>query len=337
MHSSPDRFSQLRWLHNVASVVALVGSLLFVVLGLIGEGGGARTLMIAGGLFALFLTVVFMAGMALLFKVELSSARQLSELRNLGDALAKQAGLLEAIAENTRLSDAAKSLAHREQELDHLRAAIREEFRVQKWESAANLIEEMERRFGFRQEADAIREELDDARREAIQSKLNEAIAVIEGHFKAHYWDRARREIDRLMAALPSDAKVLSLQDRMRVLRDEHKQELKLAWDEAVRRSDTDRAIDILKELDEYLSPAEAEALQASARDVFKEKLLQFGVQFRFAVTEKRWQDALTIGLELVRDFPNSRMAAEVREALDTLRERAGAAAQAASSAVTAG
>jgi len=328
MPSSQERFSQLRWLHNVASVVALIGSLLLIFLGLIGKGGGARTWMLAGGVFALFLTLVFMVGMALLLKMELSVARQLGELRTLADALAKQAGLLSTIAENTRLSDAAKSLAHREQELDHLRGAIRDEFRRQKWESAAILIEEMERRFGFRQEADAIREELDDARRQAIQSKLNEAISVIEAHFKAHEWDRARREIDRLTVALPGNAKVLSLQDRMKVLREEHKHELKLAWEEAVRRSDTDHAIDILRELDEYLSPAEAEALQASARDVFKEKLLQLGVQFRFAVTEKRWQDAVTIGLELVRDFPNARMAVEVREALDTLRERAALAGE---------
>jgi len=34
------------------------------------------------------------------------------------------------------------------------------------------------------------------------------------------------------------------------------------------------------------------------------------------------WQDALGIGLELIREFPNARMANEVREALDTLRER---------------
>jgi len=40
-------------------------------------------------------------------------------------------------------------------------------------------------------------------------------------------------------------------------------------------------------------------------------------------VTERRWQDALTTGLELIREFPNARMANEVREVLDTLRERA--------------
>ncbi len=116
---------------------------------------------------------------------------------------------------------------------------------------------------------------------------------------------------------------MLGLQDRLQVLKQEHKEELKRTWDEAVRRSDTDQAIDILKELDQYLSPSEARALQASARNVFKDKLLQLGIQFRFAVTEKRWQDALSSGLELVREFPNARMANEVREVLDTLRERA--------------
>ncbi len=56
---------------------------------------------------------------------------------------------------------------------------------------------------------------------------------------------------------------------------------------------------------------------------MFKEKLLRLGVQFRFAVTERRWQDALAIGLEIIRDYPNARMASEVRDALDMLRQRA--------------
>ena len=118
------------------------------------------------------------------------------------------------------------------------------------------------------------------------------------------------------------------LHRRMKELQEQHKLELKRAWEEAVRRSDTDRAIDVIRELDQYLSPAEAAALQSSARHVFKEKLVQLGVQFRFAVTEKRWQDALATGLELIREFPNARMANEVREALDTLRERARLAAE---------
>ena len=237
--------------------------------------------------------------------------------------------MLEAIAENTRLSDSAKSLARRDQELDALRSAIRDDIRKENWEAGLTLIDEMERRFGYKEEADRVREELDDARNDRIQKKLSEAVEMIESHFQSHEWDRAQGEIDRLANALPDDSRVLSLQDRIKALRQQHKQELKAAWDDAVRRNDTDHAIDVLKELDVYLSPAEAQTLQTSARNVFKEKLLQVGIQFRFAVTERRWQDALTTGLELIRDFPNARMANEVREAMDTLRERAREAAEA--------
>ncbi|MEK6676811.1 MAG: hypothetical protein AABZ47_14300 [Planctomycetota bacterium] len=321
--TTPGRFSQLRWLQAGACAAALIGSALLLLLSFLGYGSSATVWMVAAGCFGVFVSVLLMTICPLLLKMESTLSRQLSEMRDLADALAKQTERLDWISENTRISDAAKSLAHRSQEIDALRNAIREDVRIEHWEAALTLVDEMERRFGYKQEAERIREELDDARHDAIQAKLAEAIELIEDHFHQCDWTRAQAEISRLLNALPNDAKVISLQDRMKVLQEKHKQSLKAEWAEAVRRSDTDHAIDILKELDQYLSPAEAQALQDSARNVFKEKLLQLGVQFRFAVNERRWSDALTVGLELVRDFPNARMANEVREALDTLRERA--------------
>jgi tetratricopeptide (TPR) repeat protein len=258
-----------------------------------------------------------------LLKMESTIARQLDELKDLNEVLPKQLAALLDIAQNTRISDGAKSLARREEELDALRTAIREDIRRERWDAGLSLIDEMETRFGYKEEADRVREELDDARNDRIQAKLAEAVEMIESHFASRQWDRAQSEIDRLITALPEDPRAVSLRERMRSLKEEHKHELKLAWEDAVRRHDTDHAIDILKELDQYLSPAEAQTLQASARNVFKEKLLQLGIQFRFAVTERRWQDALSTGLELIREFPNARMANEVRDVLDTLRERA--------------
>ena len=323
MATPPIRFSQLRWLHNLACVLGIVGGCALVTLGLVGvESSPSGWLMVAGG-FGLLLAAVFMTIMPLLVKMEATVARQLSEFRELKNEIARQSADLQVIARNTGFSDAAKSLTHRDQELETLRAAIRADIENQKWESAFGLIEAMENRFGAKEEADALREELDNARGDAIQARLAEAIKMIEVHFAAHDWARARVEIDRLAAALPGNTKVAALVDREKMLKEKHKEEMKAAWQEAVRRSDTDLAIDILRELDQYLSPAEAHTLQSSARHVFKEKLLQLGVQFRFAVTEKRWNDAINTGLELVRDFPNARMANEVREALDTLRERA--------------
>lgn len=328
MPISPVRFSQLRWLYNITCVTAMVGAGVVMLLGLAGKGSSPDLWLILAGAFLLFVAIMMMTVLPLLIKMEATFARQLHDLRQLNDIMAKQKDVLEVIAGNTQLSDAAKSLAHREQEFEALHAAIRETIQQERWEAAGNLADEIEQRFGFKREADDLREEIDEARRDVIDEKLTAAIQLIETHFKDHDWARAQNEIDRLAHALPGDAKVISMQDRLKVLKEQQKKDLKAAWNEAVRRSDTDHAIEVLRELDQYLSPAEAHALQASARDVFKDKLLQFGVQFRFAVNEKRWQDALSIGLELVRDFPNSRMAGEVREAVETLRERAGETAQ---------
>ena len=324
-----ERFPQLRVLIVVACGSAILMGAALLVLAAIGYGAVAAVWMAAGGAVLIFAAVTVAAMAPLALKMDSTMLRQLTAMRDLQEALARQTAVLEAVVENTRISDAAKSLARRDEELDALRRAIREDIRNERWEAALTLIDEMERRFGYKDEADRSREELDDARNERIQSKLAEAIQMIESHYAAHEWSRAQHEIDRLLHALPDDPRVLSLLDRMRALKDEHKQELRIAWDDAVRRSDTDRAIDVLKELDQYLSPAEAQVLQSTARHVFKEKLLQLGVQFRFAVNERRWQDSLNIGLELIREFPNARMASEVREVLDTLRERARAAADA--------
>lgn len=329
MAGPPVRFSQLRWLQNVTCIVGLIGGFLLMVLGLAGKGTSSNLWMFAAGAFVAGIMILVMTMAPLFFKMEATLARELDELRDFRENVIKKFPTLDSIAESTRISDGAKSLAHRDQELDALRDAIRTDIRAERWEAALSLIDEMERRFGYREEADRIREELDDARNTKIQSRLVEAVEMIESHFQSREWDRAQREIDRLISALPNEPRVLSLTDRLHSARELHKQELKTSWDDAVRRSDTDHAIDVLKELDQYLSPAEAQALQTSARHVFKEKLLQLGIQFRFAVTERRWQDALDIGLDLIRDFPNSRMANEVREVLDTLRERARQVAEA--------
>lgn len=323
MAGPPIRFSQLRWLQNVTCIVGLLGCAVLMVLGLAGQGESSSLWLFAVGALAMGGIVLVMSIAPILFKIEATLARELDELREFREGVSRKFMTLDSIAESTRISDSAKSLAHRDQELEALRHAIRTDIRGEHWEAALSLIDEMERRFGYREEADRIREELDDARNTKIESRLLEALEMIENHLHSHEWSRAQHEIDRLMAALPNEPRVLALPDRLHSARELHKQELKAAWEDAVRRSDTDHAIDVLRELDQYLSPAEAQALQASARNVFKEKLLQLGIQFRFAATERRWQDALDIGLDLIREFPNARMANEVRGLLDTLRERA--------------
>ncbi len=101
------------------------------------------------------------------------------------------------------------------------------------------------------------------------------------------------------------------------------KKELLAAWDEAVKREQTDRGLEILRELDLYLTANEGLALQEAARSVFRNKLHSLGVQFSLAVSEKDWAKAFETGHQIVRDFPNSRMAEEIRARWDILKQRA--------------
>ncbi len=121
----------------------------------------------------------------------------------------------------------------------------------------------------------------------------------------------------------PRVARLRRLYDERRAAR---KKELLDEWNQAVARNDVDGAINILKDLDTYLTREEARSLEESARNVFKAKLLQLGMQFQFAVNEQRWRDAIEVGLQIMDEFPNARMSKEVSEAMDGLRARAGLA-----------
>ncbi len=323
MSTTPTRFSQARWLQGVMCCAAMLGGLALVVVGMTGDGQASSVMIAAAGGVLVFLGASLWILTTLALKVEATTYRQLDAVRDANELLARNLERLEAIAENTRISDAAKSLARRQEEMDEIRHAFREDVRNQRWDAAYGLIREIEQRFGNVGEAHRLREELEGARREVIETRLGEAVEMIERHFGERAWDRAQHEIERLRNVLRDDPRVASLQDRLMQHQKQHKEELLREWNEAVQRSDTDHAIDVLRQLDQYLTPGDAPALQETARSVFKEKLLQLGVQFRFAVKERRWHDALEVGLELIRDFPNTRMAQEVRDSVDILRERA--------------
>jgi hypothetical protein len=56
---------------------------------------------------------------------------------------------------------------------------------------------------------------------------------------------------------------------------------------------------------------------------VFKEKLNLLSKQFSDAVRDHKWIDAMRVGESISREFPNTRIAQEVREKMETLRQRA--------------
>ena len=238
-------------------------------------------------------------------------------------AMEGQNKTLEQLREVTSLSDAAKQVAYRAKDLEALRAAIREDIGKGDFEAATMLVNEMERRFGYALEADKLREQINEQSRAAIDQRVADTVEHVELLCSRYDWPDATRESDRLLRLFPTHAEARRLPGKIANARDNHKRELLKLWKEAVARDDVDKSLDLLRELDPYLSSAEAEAYKESARDVFRKKLQQLGVQFALHVHDKNWAEALRIGRQITDEFPNTRMAQEVRDRLPILEEKA--------------
>jgi hypothetical protein len=231
--------------------------------------------------------------------------------------------LLNLISEQQLISDRTKQLAYRTRDRDALRRAIHEEIANHDWEAAMLLAGDMEDVFGYKQEADQIRREIDSRRSENLRKQVGEAMAVIERHMRAEKWQEALAEAHRASQTFPSDEQAHNLPAFVEERRVQHKRQLMEGFREAIGRHDNDGAIEILRKLDPYLTPQEAEGMQETARNLFKEKLNSLRTQFSLAVTEHNGHEALRLGEIIVRDFPNTRIAQEVRETMPSLREKA--------------
>jgi heme/copper-type cytochrome/quinol oxidase subunit 4 len=231
--------------------------------------------------------------------------------------------MLNLISEQQLLSDRAKSVAFRDKDADALRRAIQEEMLEGHWEAASSLANEMERQFGFKKEADGLRREIAEKHTELNRKQVADALALIDRYVRAEAWPDALREAQRIAAALPDNQQAAAMPHEVEQRREAHKKQLIGSWNDSVARHDVDGAIEILKRLDAYLSPTEAEAFTESARGIFKEKLNLLRAQFAVAAKDENWSEALRLADAIIRDFPNTQMAKEVHGMMDSLRARA--------------
>jgi hypothetical protein len=229
-------------------------------------------------------------------------------------------GLMQ-INHSTRISDAAKAIAFREEDKRSLREAVFERLKQNDFDAAYEIVDEIENRSAYRLLAEQLRRQVDDYRNATEDERVDQGIVEVERLFDACQWVKASLQIESLIRTHPHSEKMKSLRQKLVDRKEERKRVLLAAWDDAVTRQETDRSLSILRELDMYLTPNEALALQEAAKDVFRTKLHNLGVQFAMAVSDKQWTNALDIGQQIIKDFPNSRMCGEIREKLHVLRE----------------
>src|SRR3954447_3220611 len=313
------------------SLAALVLSIVIVGVGIYRAGAHQSWDLLLTGIICSVVTIATLPLSMILGRVT-TELKADSDARSaaLTERLEQFSVLLNLITEQQLLSDRAKSVAFRDKDRDALRRAIQEEINRQDWDAALRLADEIEAQFGYRTEAARFRDEIRQRQQEQVRRQIQEVVTVIDRYTRSEQWNGALREAERLMGMFPDNEQVKNLPTEIDRRRQEHKKQLIDSWHDAVARHDVDGSIEILKQLDAYLTPAEAEGMQETARQVFKEKLNQLSKIFADSVREHRWAEAIRTGEQIARDFPNTRMAQEVREKMDTLRQRAGEPAGAA-------
>lgn len=239
----------------------------------------------------------------------------------------QQLELLEKINEHTLLSDSARHIAYRRQERAMLQRAIEEDIANEDWQAAMVLVDEMRERFGYREEAEEFLARIDRSRADGLNRRITEALDHFQAVLDARDWGAAYAEAARIARLFPDSHRTRGLEQRVRKAWEAHKKSLEREFLEAAGAGHVEHAMQLLKDLDVFLTPDEAAPLQEVARGVINKARANIGLQFKLAVQDHDWATAVQVGETIMDEFPNTRMAEEVRERIDALRARASQAA----------
>jgi len=275
-------------------------------------------------IFVLGVLVVFIALLTILsrlFKILDALKDNSARLKEVAGALEKISTELTHINHSTRVSETAKAIAFRDEDRQSLREAVFDKLQQQDFAAANQLIDEIAQRPEYKDLAEQLKAQARRYHDATDQERMNQVIAHIERLMDGCQWAKASAQIEGLVKAHPNAERAKAMRQVLLDKKQQRKRILLAAWDDAVKGQETDRSLELLKELDSYLTPNEGSALQEAARDVFRTKLHNMGVQFAIAVTEKQWAGALDIGRQIIKDFPNSKMSEEIRGKLAVLTQ----------------
>lgn len=250
--------------------------------------------------------------------------REIHEIKAQMRAVARS---IQDLQETMILSDDARRVINRKRERELLRKAIEEDIQIEDWDAAMVLVRELAERFGYRADAEEFRAKIETARFTTMDRRVNEALRGLESLIATAEWDAALAESSRIARLYPDNPKTEGLRHRVGAARERYKLDLERRFLAAAEAEDTDEAMDLLKQLDQYLTEREGEQFREVARGVIGRARENLGVQFKLAIRDRSWGRASELADRIIADFPNTRMAEEVREMIDTIRERAGPSA----------
>ncbi len=312
----PRRQGNGWWFMWIVYISAIVMSTAMVV-------GGKRSgndMYTAAGMLA-FVVVIAIGPVVYVMSRRFATGRD----EELAAQLERMALMIEKSQEFSALSDDARRTLNRRRERELLCGAIEEDIAAEDWDAAMVLVNELADRFGYRADAEGFRQRIDAARAETLERKVREAVSLLDGLIIQRRWDQAYAEAARISRLYKDSARVEGLQRRVEQAHGSFKDDLERRFLTAAKEERVADAMSLLKELDAYLSPQDAERYREVARGVIGKARDNLGAEFKLAIQDRRWRKAVEIGDRIVDQFPNSRMADEVRALIDGLRSKAAA------------
>lgn len=319
-----DGLGSAGWGRKVVAVTGLAyaGALIVSIVVLL-MGGGVlgshpRESLVTAGLIGLIL-VLTMAPAALIIAVWVAA----SPMNQLARRLMDVQEAVRVISEQAALSDDARRVLNRSTEREMLRRAIEQDIIEKEWEAAIVLCDELANRFGYRADSEEFRARIEAERFGDLDAATREGFALIDGMLLQRRWDDAAREAARLARLYPQHHRCVEMPAQVAQAKQDYKVEAVRRFQEAAAGERVEEAMALLKDLDVLLSESEALPLRETARSVIARARDLLGAQFREAVDEQDWADAANLAKRIIADFPNSKMAAEARQMLDSILARA--------------
>ncbi len=241
-----------------------------------------------------------------------------------GNASSSEAGKLDAILEAVQMSENAKRVLFRDRELSVLRNTVQEDIERGEFHSALIVCDQMATVFGAVEESEVLRTKVQTIIHNFHDARICEEVEKLENMLADQKWVEAYQDAARLRRLFPESPQLHGLEQRISDVRIHYRHDLEARFLEAASCENVEQAMKLLRELDGYLTPDEARKFRVAATDVITKYKDTLGARFKMAVSDRRWEEAIEFGEVITQQFPNTKMAEEVKTMLETIRVRAG-------------
>ena len=229
---------------------------------------------------------------------------------------------LGALLEAAQMSENAKRVLFRGRELCFLRDAVQEDIEKGEFHSALVLCDQMANVFGAVEESEQMRTQVQQIIHRHHEDRIRNEMEQLETLLSEHKWVEAYQYAARLRRLFPESPLLQGLEQHIADARTEYGRNLEVSFLQAADNEDIDNAMGLLRELDSYLTPEDARKFKDVASTVVSTYRESLGAKFKMAVNDHRWREAIVFGEELTRHFPNTKMAEEAKEMLETIHVR---------------